>query len=43
LAPYEYISKSHSNELYRFLLNPSHQMPRLNILGGSAQDDDGEI
>jgi hypothetical protein len=30
LTPYEYISKSHSNEPYRFLLNPSHQMPGLN-------------
>jgi hypothetical protein len=32
LTSYEYISKSHSKEPYRFLLNPTHQMPGLNIL-----------
>ncbi|MFC4623623.1 hypothetical protein ACFO3A_15635, partial [Comamonas nitrativorans] len=36
LTPYEFICKQWTDEPERFTINPIHQMPGLNILGGRA-------
>ncbi len=39
LAPYEHICKSRTSEPDRFILNPVHQVPGLNIRTGFATPD----